>query len=71
MLQFALEFVRISYCPLIEQCYNLIYTNNEKLEPMDTVYYFVVLGFGLKMGRMVIFENKAIELEIVDVAVGL
>ncbi|EAR94710.2 Yip1 domain protein (macronuclear) [Tetrahymena thermophila SB210] len=71
MLQFSLEFIKYSFCPLFEQCYNLLYTDSEKLEPIDTVYYFVLMGFGLKLTRIVVFEHKASELEIVDIAVAL
>jgi hypothetical protein len=71
MKELAFDFVKFSFCPLFEKCYNLIYANSEKIEENDIVYYLVLATFALKMVRINIYKLKNNELELGDIAMGL
>lgn len=71
MLQFAFDFIKYSFSSLIEHFYNLIYKNSENVEPNDTIYYFVLLSFGIKLIRINYFVYKKRDLELGDIAVAL
>ena len=58
MKELAFDFVKFTFCPLFERCYNLIYANSEKIEENDIIYYFVLLGFALKIVRINIYKAK-------------